>query len=213
MVKTVNTRRGMILRVEQDVNELHKIIAKVAPKASLERRQEAFQRLEVAIEGFRMAYPNVQGDYRVRGSVSGQREALAKLSKSLRESLSALKALPLRAHVVLSRQLGPRGKLINELQTLADATSAEYRKALRLEDHPDDHEPTCLAYAVACVLRDTLKVRVALSSDRSTSGAPRNGAAYARLFRAALEATGANAPEDLYPLLVAGKKLLAEVGY
>jgi hypothetical protein len=211
MTTIAETRRGSVLRKEQDTGELQKIIDKIAPKASPESRLEAFQQLQTAIDAFRMAYPHVVGDYRVRGSISEQREALARLSKSVNESIVALRALPLQAHAALSRQLGPRGKLISELETLAGAASAEYRKALKLKDHPDDHESTYLAFAVARVLRDTLSGRIALSSDHNTPHAPRNGAAYARLFRATLMAAGANAPDDLHPLLKAGKELLTEV--
>jgi len=209
------TRRGAVLRDAQGTEELCRIIENIAPKASQEARKEALERLEAAIDSFRLGYPyveNPEGTYRVRESVSEHRDALRRLSNALNDSIEALKTLPPATRATLSRRVKSIHKLISRTERLAEVAADEHLKAVESKDHIDDDNPPYLAFAVAGVLRDTLGVKITLSSDRATTNAPRNGAAYARLLRATLEAAGANTPDDLFPLINAGKRLLKEHG-
>ncbi|MFC3549564.1 hypothetical protein ACFOLC_00880 [Lysobacter cavernae] len=203
---------------------MQKLIGDIAAHASDEMRSTALAELQRAITSFRQGYPHaevkledrmfdsisgkeIKGGLCGRGGIAMKREALAELSESLRRSVEVLTHLPPDALSALCAKCGPIGRLAR----WANAAFDEYEKAKMQPDHEDDHSRAYLAYEVARVLRDTLRMRPTMGSDRRYAQSPRGGAAYARLLRGALEAAGANAPEDLIPIMKQGKGLLEDL--
>lgn len=207
-------QRGAIRRSSPTPNELadlKRVIEVIAARSGADEpgQSDAFSQLVEAIHDFRMHYPFAKGNYKRRGAVADHREALGRLSKSLRASLAAAESLPYTSKIVFSRRIGsPLGKVTKLLDEWAFAASKEYTTAQKREDKPADDAPAVLAFDVARTLSSVLRTKLTMTSDRNTSGSSRGGAAYCRLLRATMFAAGDEPPSDLVPLMKQGMSLL-----
>src|SRR5215469_911286 len=219
MDKAKERQRGAVFLLVPENNGLAQLIKEIAPSADDTARDRAMQELKSAIESFRQQYPYSdakidvtkklpvdKGEYRTRGKVSEDREALATFAEALRACDEASKKLPLNAMSAVCHECGPIGGLRRVLNAWSSAASKAAQAARKKPDKSKDYGPGWLASQVARVLRDILQVRITMTTDRVANG-KRGGAAYARLLRATLTAAGANAPENLLPIMKAGKEV------
>lgn len=215
MGKHDGERAKLVRRRNQDlIDVLRDVIRSVAHNPPYEDLIRAEMELKSAIEHYRAEFPYADSveNTRSRGlGIGTTRTALASTVESLRSALSDVNGISddLVAMRLFCKKAGALGKVKRDLKLWADAAAQAYLEACRLPDHPHDLASRYLAASVARVLRDVLKGRITMTTDRKANGA-RGGAAYCRLLRATLEAGGASPPEDLLPLMQDGRAWLRE---
>ncbi|WP_330947923.1 hypothetical protein [Thermomonas sp. LB-4] len=215
MGKHDGERAKLVRRRNQDlIDVLRDVIRSVAHHVPDDDLICAEMELKKAIELYRSDFPYADSveDTRSRGpGIGSTRTALASTVESLRSALSEVNRIneDLVAMRLFCKKVGALGKVKRDLKLWADAAAQAYLEACRLPDHPHDLASRYLAASVARVLRDVLKGRITMTTDRKANGT-RGGAAYCRLLRATLEAGGASPPEDLLPLMQDGRAWLRE---
>ncbi len=192
-----------------ETRALRDTVSSVAKVARIRDVDAATSQLLEAIEQFRSHFPHKTKRLRERSKVAETRESLRKLLDALRAASTRTRGLPFDAKARIAKQAKqPLGTLTRTLLHWEAAASETYTKMAKAKDRPENIAPSVLARDVAMILRGTLDGKISLTSDQNTSGSSRGGAAYCRLLRATLIASGATPPEDLMPILRDGKRLL-----
>lgn len=143
--------------------------------------------------------------------IANGREKLKKLHKMLQRAHDATSDLPIDARTMFCDAYGtPMGRFLQELERAVEAARNAHDIAQKQADRTPDFERNILAYGVALVFRDILKLTPASSRDTADNiTGERGGAAYARTLRATLKLAGV-ASADIGPLIDAGLHLLSD---
>jgi hypothetical protein len=167
---------------------------------SVEIEQQAIAELSEAVRGYQHELPPEVS--RLRGELQSLQGALEVVQKELEDlSPQAIKAF-------CSALNAPKGDAIKDALDAAQTASTH---AAGMANKPANAARNILAYQVARVMRDILGVAPAATRDiTDVSTGARSGAAYGRLLREVLIASGDSPPDDLYPLIVRGLRLLAD---
>ena len=150
---------------------------------------------------------------RSKPNLAEARASVAALHKNLAKAQEQLSTLPLDARMAIGRATNaPLGKLRSDIEQVRQAVE---NALVDLAAHPHkvaDTARNVLAYRVAVVFRDVLKVKPTSTSDKQLTAnmtTARGGAAYARVLRATLKAAGVvNYDQGL--LITAGLALLKD---
>lgn len=150
---------------------------------------------------------------RSKPNLAKARASLAGLHNHLTKALEQLSDLPLDARAAIGQVTNaPVGKMRSEIDQVRQAVA---RALADLAAHPHkiaDAARNVLAYRVAVVFRDILKVNPTTTNDKQLTpnmSTARGGAAYARVLRATLKAAGV-VNYDPGPLITAGLRLLKD---
>jgi hypothetical protein len=143
--------------------------------------------------------------HRTRPQTAEARASLKALVKHLTAARKALSALPLNTLAELSHNYDASYPQVKaDLQKICQASIATETTFANQPDKSVDHARNVLAIQVAVVFRDILKVKPSSSSDKANNITNRrDGAAFARVLRETLAASGV--PQvDIGPLITAG---------
>lgn len=150
---------------------------------------------------------------RSKPNLAEARASVTALHKQLAKAHEQVSALPLDARMAIGRATNaPLGKMQSDI---AQVRQAVENALADLSAHPHkvaDAARNVLAYRVAVVFRDILKVKPTSTSDKQLTAnmsTARGGAAYARVLRATLKAAGV-LNYDPGPLITAGLALLKD---
>lgn len=146
---------------------------------------------------------------RSRPGVADARAAMVKLNKSLVTALDQLDQLPINARTVLiSAYDAPLGKFRADLTSIRAVTDTALTNLRALPDKSPDHHRDVLAYRVAIVCRDILKLKVSSTPHTSILLKPNgSGAIYSKVLHATLGIAGL-VHVDIAPVIAAGLGLL-----
>ena len=184
------------------------------PKVDPDIVQTATDELMNAADDYMASQPLVDPEgRRSKPNLAEARARVAALHKHLAKASEQLSDLPLDARSAIGQATNaPLGKMRTDVEQVRQAVE----KALAyLAAHPHkvaDAARNVLAYRVAVVFRDILKVKPTSTSDRQLTpnmSTARGGAAYARVLRATLKAAGV-VNYDPGPLITAGLRLLKD---
>lgn len=155
------------------------------------------ERLERIVQNYRESFPILSDGRRLRSSVKEARTHLRKIDQGI---TSDLPSNFLATRELLKAQVkNPDRAAVGALEGLEDRP-----------DHETDEFRVVLASEIAELLED-YQLPVSMTRDDPEADQPtERGAAYARLLRAVLKAAGAEPPNDLLPLMRAGKQTLDE---
>ena len=189
-----------------------KVLLTSIPKVDADDVPGAVVALMHAADQYRANLHTVEADgRRSKPGIAEARDGMSALLASLTAADHHISHLPLNAFSALATAYkGPLGgpkAVLHQLRTAAAIAS----KSLR--HHPDkagDHARVVLAYQVAAVFQDILKIRPTATSDKSSNvTGKRGGAAYARVLRATLGLAGV-IEYDPKPLISAGLETLLD---
>jgi len=200
-------------------------VLKSIPKLDPGAIEHAVDELMAAADNYLMSRPLVDDrDHHSVPTVAEARRAMAQLHRDLTKAQQQLANLPLNAKHTLST--------VYEAQNTASALSADRQSAMRLinagverilsataaalttlkalPDKTPDYFRVVLAYQVAVVFVDVLKLHPSSTLERQLKeNNPRGGAAYDRVLRATLKAAKVDS-FDSGPLVSNGLKLLQQ---
>lgn len=182
------------------------------PKVDPEVVQTATDELMNAADNYMTSQPLVDPKgRRSKPNLAEARASLAALYKHLAKALKQLSNLPLNARAAVGQATNaPLGKMRLDLERVRQGVE---NALADLAAHPNkvaDAARNVLAYEVAVVFRDILKVKPPSTSDKQLTAnmtTARGGAAYARVLRATLNAAGVTM-YDPGTLIKAGLDLL-----
>jgi hypothetical protein len=165
--------------------------------------QQALSAFEEIIADYQHAYPP---------AVSQTRKELKRLISALDECIQILDQFSPQSINLLCDVLGgPRGEVSNHLRYARNMTEKAFESAQKLPGRISDSDLVVLAYRVGHVMREVLKLPVSLTrrTDVNITG-EHGGATYDNILRLVMECAGESPPDDLYPLMKRGVKLLAD---
>jgi hypothetical protein len=175
------------------------------------RRKAARADLDAAIA----AYSELAGHLVQERRVSDTRKALVELDDAVKATRAVLRSLPLTARTLFlraSREINT--PLARTLPPILDGAVVAVRHACGaargLPDKSPDHTVAILAYDVARIMKDGLRIKPTMTRDDVLATGARGGAAYARLLRAVLAQAGypAEHVESLSAIMRKGIQLL-----
>jgi hypothetical protein len=189
-----------------------KVLVTVIPKVAPQMVETAVDALMEAADEYMAHFPLVDDQgRRSKPGIAEARVSVSELHKSLEAVQKKLSVLPLNAFTELTNAYdAPMGRLQADVALVCKATASALATLKAKPDKSPDHARNVLAYRVAVVFDDILKVKPAstmakqLTRNMSTG---RGGAAYARVLSATLKAAGV-ASCDTGPLITAGLRLL-----
>lgn len=148
---------------------------------------------------------------RSKPNLAEARASVAALYKHLAKTLEQLSDLPLDARAAISQATNaPLGKMRSEIEQVHQAVGKALGELSARPHKVGDAGRNVLAYQVAVVFRDILKIKPTSTSEKQLTpkdSSSRGGAAYARVLRATLKAAGV-VNYDPGPLITAGLQLL-----
>ena len=167
-----------------------------------------------AADRYQASQPLVDSEgRRSKPKLAEGRTSMANVQKHLAKARDELSALPLDARTAIGQATdAPFGKLLTDIDQMRQAVE---KALISLNARPDkvaDEARRILAYEVAVVFRDILKMEPTSTSERQLTqyiSTRRGDAAYDRVLRATLNAAGV-ANCDAGPLLTAGLRLLKD---
>lgn len=174
----------------------------------------AIDRLMDAADAYLASKPIVDAQgRRSRPGISEARASVLGLHKSLAAVQAQLSALPLNAFTELVDAYdAPMGRLKAEVAQVFKATDEALKSLKAKPDKPPDHARNVLAYQVAVVFEEILKVKPMTTSTKQLTqnlSTARGGADFARVLHATLNVAGV-ADCDMGPLITAGIRLLKD---
>lgn len=186
--------------------QLRALVRKLGSRLPDDKVQTAEEMIMRAIEEYRESFPILDGDLRTRGSLKAARTALRALAARQDEGVLD------RSYIAKKEVYWQRERASQPRDFALDAPEVEAAKALDSRaDHETDEFREVLARDLAEILSCVLALPIAMTRDDPDVQQPTDtGAAYARLLRASLLASGASPPTDLLPLMRAGKRLYDE---
>lgn len=186
--------------------QLRALVQKLGSGLPADKVQQAENMAMRAIEDYRESFPIPDGDLRTRGSLKEARTALQKFM-TRRDESALQRSYMAKKEVYRQRERAPRPR-----DFALDSPEVEAAKALDSRaDHETDEFREVLARDLAEILTCVFGLPIAMTRDDPDVPQPSHtGAAYARLLRASLLASGASPPTDLLPLMRAGKRLFDE---
>ncbi|APW46667.1 hypothetical protein [Rhodoferax antarcticus] len=184
------------------------------PKVDPDVVQTATAELMNAADDYMASQPLVDPKgRRSKPNLAEARASVAALQKHLAKALEQLSVLPLDARTAIGQATNaPLGKMRSDIEQVRQVVE---KALVELSARPRkiaDAARNVLAYQVAAVFRDTLKVKPTSTSDKQLTAnmsTARGGAAYARVLRATLKAAGV-VNYDPGPLIAAGLTLLKD---
>ena len=184
------------------------------PKVDPNVVQTAADELKNAADQYMASLPIVDPKgRRSKPNLAEARASVAALHKHLTKALEQLSDLPLDARAAIGQATNaPLGKMRSDIEQVRQGVE---KALVELSARPHkiaDAARNVLAYQVAVVFRDTLKVKPTSTSDKQLTAnmsTARGGAAYARVLRATLKAAGV-VNYDPGPLVTAGLALLKD---
>lgn len=182
------------------------------PKASSQDIPGAVAALLEAADQYKASSPIVdKAGLRSKPAIAKARATVDKLDKTLQNALDQLGKLPINAvTAVTDAQDAPLGKLSADLNQIHAVIKTALAKVNGEPNKAADHARNVLAYHVAVVFRDILKLKPSAARDNAiTITNARGGAAYARVLRSTLAAAGVH-HVDIGPLIDAGRALLSD---
>lgn len=211
--KLINAEAALLEERKADTAMLQGLLAAI-PGVDLAHIPLAIAALMEAADDYLTSKPIVDAQSR-RSSpgIADARASVLALHKSLAAVQAQLSALPLNAFTELTTAYdAPMGRFKAEVAQVYKATD-EALKSLRAKpDKTPDHARSVLAYRVAVVFNDILKVKPTTTTTRQLTqnlSTARGGAAYVRVLLATLNVAGV-ANCDLGPLISAGRRLLKD---
>ncbi|MBK7001821.1 MAG: hypothetical protein IPH35_18140 [Rhodoferax sp.] len=151
--------------------------------------------------------------HRSKPGVAEGRDNIKNLIKDLSAVQADLLNLPLNVMSELYKTYNaPISKLKADLESISDAAVATQFSMNQLADKTVDHYRNVLAYEVAVVFQDILKMKPSSTSAKQlteNNTTTRGGGAYARVLEATLKAAGVT-DCDVGPLITAGLRLLKD---
>lgn len=174
----------------------------------------AVDRLMGAADSYMASLPLVDTKGRRSKPILAEaRASIAALHKHLSKAEEQLSNLPLHAITAIAQVTdAPIGKLRSDIAQISHTVT---QVKVELADRPNkvtDTARSILAYEVAVVFRDILKLKPTSTSDKQLTpnmSTARGGAAFARVLRATLQAAGV-VNYDPGPLITAGLGLLKD---
>jgi hypothetical protein len=150
---------------------------------------------------------------RSKSNLAKARASVASLHKHLTKAQEQLSTLPLDARMAIGQATNaPLGKMRSDIEQVRHAVEYALIDLAAQPHKVADADRNVLAYRVAVVFRDILKVKPTSTSDKQLTAnmtTARGGAAYARVLRATLKAAGV-VNYDQGPLITAGLALLKD---
>jgi hypothetical protein len=142
--------------------------------------------------------------------VAVTRKELSALAKKVESALEQLASLsPQSLTLFCDAANDSRGTSTQRLREILIVTRTALTDAIELPNKQPNSPLTILAYEVARVMRDILRIRPTLTRDNTEFRVgERGGAAYARLLRKILFVAGEEPADDPLPLLARGLALL-----
>lgn len=192
-------------------DELKQLLLKLS-KSNVASATDAFDALLKAAEHYKDSRPSIdESGTRSKLSTSKAREGLRSLQKKLLIAKVAALDLPANAiSVFCDFYENPKGKLVAELERAMQAADQALQVLQNRPDKTTNYDRLVLAYQVAVVLRDTLKLNPSSTRDTAINvTGKKNGAAYARTLRATLKMAGVS-QVDIGPLINGGLQLLSD---
>jgi hypothetical protein len=167
-----------------------------------------------AADQYKAAHPLVDPKgRRSRPRIAEGRASMATVGEHLAKARDALSALPLDARTAIGQATdSPLGKMLTDIDQMRRAVE---KALISLNARPDkvaNEARRILAYEVAVVFRDILKMKPTSTSERQLTqnmSTGRGGAAYARVLSATLNAAGVT-DYDPGPLITEGLSLLRD---
>lgn len=194
-------------------NALKTVLTSI-PKVDPDVVQTATYELMNAADDYMASQPLVDPlGRRSKPNLAEARASVAALHKHLAKALEQLSVLPLDARAAIGRATNaPLGKTRSDLEQVRQTVENALADLAAYPHKVADAARNVLAYRVAVVFRDILKVKATSTSDRQLTpnmSTARGGAAYARVLRATLKAAGV-VNYDQGPLITAGLRLLKD---
>lgn len=182
------------------------------PKVKPTVVETAADALMDAADQYKAAHPLVDSKgRRSKPKIAEGRASMLTVQKHLAKAGDALSALPLDARTTLGQATdAPFGEMLTNIDQMRRAVEKALTSLNVSPDKVPDEARRVLAYEVAVVFRDILKMKPTSTSERQLTqnmATGRSGAAYARVLRATLNAAGV-ADYDPGPLVAAGLRLL-----
>lgn len=191
-----------------------KVLLTRIPKVAPDVAHAAAVVLMNAADNYTASQPIVDcKDRRSKPSLAESRSSVAALHKYLSQALEQLTALPLDARMAIGQATNaPLGKMCSDIEQVRKAVEQAMGELSNRPHKTADAARNVLAYEVAVVFRDVLKVKLSSTSEKQLTpnmSTGRGGAAYARVLRATLKVAGVTS-YDPGPLIKAGLRLLED---
>jgi hypothetical protein len=211
--KLIKTEAALLAKRQADMAVLQGLLAAI-PGVNSAHIPLAIDELMAAADAYLASMPIVDAQgRRSRPGIAEARASVLALHKSLAAVQAKLSALPLNAFTELANAYeAPMGRLKAEVAQVYKATDAALKSLKTKPDKTPDHARNVLAYQVAVVFDDILKVKPTTTTPKQLTqnlSTARGGAAYALVLDATLNVAGV-ANCDLGPLISAGLRLLTD---
>lgn len=202
-----------LLKRIASTDALKKVLISI-PKVDPNAVQTAADELMTVADDYLASQPMVDPQGRRRkANLSEARSSVVALHKHLIRALEQLSDLPLDARTAIGQATNaPLGKMRSDIEQVRQAVEKALAELSARPHKVTDSARNILAYQVAVVFRDILKVKPTSTSDKQLTqnmSRARGGGAYARVMRATLKAAGVF-DYNASPLITAGLRLLKD---